>query len=260
MTDKESEKEGILLHAKHALMPNKLGYCGPDDRGEILRHLQDSETSPKLLRLLKSFEAAYPFINLIGKSTGNAPFDYRVSEAYWIGNDLLRHVPTPDFYTFSHATLRNRKRSEVRKVFKTLDSQALPHHSFYVMSTYATSSVADGPSLSTDSAKKIETLVDNCRISLGRVTDVGRKELTVRYTPVGLKDGRLVKLEQKTKKVVFEKGVRPFDSVRRGDWVSLHWNFACEVLTMTQARNLARFTNADLAATNELLKRLHHAR
>lgn len=241
-------------------MPNRLGYCGPDDRGEILRHLQDSETSPKLLRLLKSFEAAYPFINLIGRSTGKEPFDYRVSEAYWIGNELLTHVPAPDFYTFSHATLRNRKRSEVKKVFRALGSRAVPHHSFYVMSTYATSSVADGPSVSTDSVKKIEALVDNCRISLGRVTSVGRKELTVSYRPVGLRDGRLAALEPRTKKVLYEKGVRPFDSVKKGDWVSLHWDFACEVLNPTQVRNLNRFTTADLAATNELLRRLHHVR
>jgi hypothetical protein len=257
MTDDRNERAGILLHAKHALMPNKLGYCGPDDRGEILRHLQDSETSPKLLKLLKSFDAAYPFINLIGKSTGKDPFDYRVPEAYWIGNDLLAHVSAPDFYTFSHATLKNRKRSEVKKVFKTLGPRAMPHHSFYVMSTYATSSVADGPSASTDSAKKIGALIDNCRISLGRVTKVGRKDLTVSYRPVGLEGGRLEMLAPRTKKVAYESAVRPFGSVKAGDWVSLHWDFACDVLSLTQARNLTKFTSADLAAANELLKRLH---
>jgi len=260
MTDKNAENKGILFHAKHALMPNRLGYCGPDDRGEILRHLQESEISPRLLGLLESFEAAYPFINLIGKSTGRAPFDYRVAEAYWIGNDLLSKVPAQDFYTFSHASLQNRKRAEVRKVFKTLGSRAMPHHSFYVMSTYATSSVADGPSVNNESAKKIEALVDNCRISLGRVTEVGKKELTVRYSPVGFVDGGLALSSPKTKKVYYEKDVRPFDSIKRGDWVSLHWNLASEVLSPAQARNLNRFTAADIASTNELLRQLHKAR
>ncbi len=254
------QKPGILLHAKHAFMPNSLGYCGPDDRGAILSHLQGTAASPKLLKVLKSFEAAYPFVKLIGKSTGRQPFDYRVSEAYWIGNELLGLVPPADFYTFSHNTLQKRRRSEVKKVFKTLGTGVRPHHTFHVMSTYATSSVLDGPNLNSDSAKKIGALVDSCRISWGRVTRVGKKELTVSYKPVMLEEREFSLAEPITKKVRYEKEVKPFETVKIGDWVSLHWNFACEVLRPAQVRNLSKFTAADIVSTNDLLKQLHPGR
>ena len=92
------------------------------------------------------------------------------------------------------------------------------------------------------------------------LVDDEKKELTVRYSPVGFVDGGLALSSPKTRKVYYEKDVRPFDSIKRGDWVSLHWNLASEVLSHAQARNLNRFTAADIASTNELLRQLHKAR
>lgn len=247
---------GILLHAKHAFMPNALGYCGPDDRGSILRHLQDSSSTPELLDVLASFEAAYPFIRFIAKSSGLAPFDYSVPEAYWIGNGLLDRTPPPDFYSFSHAQLPKRRRAEVKRVFDSLGPKAKPHHTFYVMSTYASSSVADGPSLSTDGARKVEALIENCRISPGRVTKTGPKEIEVRYRPVRLVDGTLRLGGPSLKKVAYDAGVHPFEGIQAGDWVSMHWNFACEVLSGAQARNLSRYTLSDIASANTLIRKL----
>ena len=95
-------ESGVLFHAKHAFMPNFLGYCGPDERGRIQQSLEGGKTDDELVRTLRQFEAAYPFLGLIAKSTGREVFDYAVPEAYWIGNSLLTKVPASDFYRFSH--------------------------------------------------------------------------------------------------------------------------------------------------------------
>ncbi len=246
---------GILLHAKHAYMPNALGYCGPDDRGRILQHIEQSKGGDDLASTLKDFEAAYPFLRLIARSTGRGIFDYAVPEAYWIGNSLLEKVPTPEFYRFSHHELVGKDPVEVKKVFGVLGRSARPHHSFYVMSTYATSSVADGPNLSADGKKKVQGLIDSCRISWGRVTEVAGKRLTVEYRPVEVDDGTLRLSAPAVKKVDFNPEVRSFSKVAPGDWVSMHWNYACEVITPRQLRNISRYTELDIGATNELLKR-----
>ena len=62
--------------------PNSLGYCGPDENGKILEHLHDSSVSEDLTTMLSKFEAAYPFVRMIAKSTGMSPFDKAVTEAY----------------------------------------------------------------------------------------------------------------------------------------------------------------------------------
>jgi hypothetical protein len=46
---KSREADGMLLHAKHTLKPNSLGYCGPDENETILEHLHKSSTSDRLV-------------------------------------------------------------------------------------------------------------------------------------------------------------------------------------------------------------------
>ncbi|MGD0396096.1 MAG: DUF6390 family protein [Nitrososphaerales archaeon] len=247
-----SEK-GILLHAKHAFMPNTLGYCGPDDRGVILQHLEESKGGEDLTSTLKEFEAAYPFLRLIARTTGRDTFDYSVPEAYWIGNGLLDRVPVPDFHSFSHKELIGRDPKEVKRVFRAVGTAARPHHTFYVMNTYASSSVSDGPSLSNTNVKKISQMIDNCRVSWGEVKGIGAKSLQVKYRPVILEDGLLNLSKPKLKKVRYNREVTPFSSVKKGDPVSLHWDYACEVLSSRQLVNIRKYTMLDIEAANLLL-------
>lgn len=244
---------GILFHAKHAFMPNRLGYCGPDERGRIQQDLEAGKKSDELVRSLQGFEAAYPFLKLIARSTGREVFDYSVPEAYWIGNSLLGRVPAQEFYTFSHHEIKGRGRESVKSAFKALDGSAIPHHTFYVMSTYATSSVPDGPNLTNETSRKVAELIDNCRISWGRVRRVGEKELRVEVRPLRFEGGRMELTTPVLKRVRYNPEVKPFDRIGKGDVVSLHWGYACDVLTRRQTRNISRYTDSDLALVNRLL-------
>ena len=247
------KNEGILFHAKHAFMPNRLGYCGPDESIRIQEGIEGGRTDERLVRTLQDFEAAYPFLRLIARSTGRSAFDYSVPEAYWIGNGLLAKVPVPDFYNFSHRELRGKDKRKVREVFRALDGEAPPHHTFYVMSTYALSGAVDGPNLSNEASKKVAELVDNCRVSWGRVTEVGKDELRVEQRPMRFEGRRLALSAPVVKRVRYNPGVKPFGSVRPGDMVSIHWSYACDVLTDRQSRNIAKYTAADLSLVNRLL-------
>jgi hypothetical protein len=246
--------DGVLFHAKHAFMPNSLGYCGPDERGQIRHDLEVGKSDEKLLKTLQNFEAAYPFLKLIARSTGRQVFDYAVPEAYWIGNGLLRRVPAAEFYSFSHHELKGRDPGRVRKVFQRLDGAAPPHHTFYVMSTYATASIPDGPNLSNEARRKIAEVVDNCRISWGTVKKVEKRELQVEYRPVQIEEGTFALARPALKRVGYNPEVRPFAEVKKGDVVSLHWNYACDVLTTRQSSNIAKFTDLDIRLTNRLLR------
>jgi hypothetical protein len=244
---------GLVLHAKHAFQPNYLGYCGPDDRGRILRLLEEGKGGEGLLRTLKGFEAAYPFLNLIARSTGREIFDVSVPEAYWIGNSLLERVPHAAFYDFSHRELQGKDPMRVRDLFKSLNGAAPPHHTFYVLSTYAGSTAANGADLGNEKERKVAELMDNCRISWAKVKQVRRNQLRVEYRPVVIVGNRLSLAAPRQKNVQYNPEVRPFGSVKPGDVVSVHWNYACDVLGRRQVQNLSKYTDVDLALVNGFL-------
>lgn len=246
------KKDGILFHAKHAYMPNSLGYCGPDEKGAILEHLEDGKGGEDLVRTLQGFEAAYPFLRLIARSSGREVFDKAVPEAYWIGNGLLGEVDPADFLRFSRVELKGTGMKNLGQSIGKLDGNVIPHHTFYVMGTYV-GSQGDGPNLGNEGARKVAELIDNCRISWGTVKKVNKKELVVRYRPLGIGEGALSLSQPREKTVRYDPGVNPFGSVKAGDVVSIHWNYACEVLTQRQARNIARYTAADIALANGLI-------
>lgn len=248
-------EDGVIFHAKHAFMPNSLGYCGPDDRGTILRHLQESKGGEDLVSTLQGFEAAYPFLKLIARETWRKAFDYSVPEAYWIGNSLLDVVKVPEFYRFSHTDLRGKDPAQVRRVFRAVGDGARPHHTFYVMSTFAAPTVKDGQNLLTESSKKVAELVDNCRISWGKVRKVGKDKLAVEYRPVRIEDAKLDLAQPVVRKVGYDRLVRPFGKVREGDFVSIHWGYACDVLSARQVGNIERYTRADIRSANEMLRK-----
>jgi hypothetical protein len=250
---------GPLLHAKHAFMPNKLGFCGPDDRGMILEHLQESTVDERFISILKNFEAAYPFIQLIGKSNQRDPFDQKVTEAYWIGNELLDKVGAQEFYNFTISKLGKKNKAEIRKLFLDFGNRALPHHTFYVIST-ATSVISDFHHTSGPDPRKVSDIMDNCRISWGRVEKVEKDRMWVKYRPFILSEGKISLGPERTNKdVEYNPSVQPFDRITPGQYVSMHWNFACDVLSAPQAKNIANYTKLDLNSANIFLHALRKA-
>jgi hypothetical protein len=247
------DSSGALFHAKHAFMPNKLGYCGPDDRGMILERLRESSVDDRLVSTLENFEAAYPFIRLIGKSNQRDPFDRKVTDAYWIGNKLLGKVSPKAFYNFALEDLRKKNGEEIRSLFRTLRDKAIPHHTFYVIST-TMSIISDFHHTSAANPNKLSETMDNCRISWGRVNKIERDRLKVLYRPLRIEDGVLSLGPMRTKAIEYDRSVSPFNKITGGDYVSIHWNFACEILSETQLRNIQIYTEKDIQAANIFLE------
>ena len=84
---------GLLQCSRYAFGPNRLHYCGPDASQEILAYIDNKEQDPGLEKLLSAFQTLYPYLEMISRANNIAdPFDERVVEAYWIGNDLLANT------------------------------------------------------------------------------------------------------------------------------------------------------------------------
>lgn len=242
------DARGALLFGRYAFAPNRLGYCGPEDHPALFGYVSQGATDQGLIELERQFDGAYPYLRLIAQANNIPdPFDYRVVEAYWIGNEYLERVAASPFYE----SLRQRfsKLMDDRSFYwltSKLEHSARPHHNFHVFEVYR----RKGTLHDNHAAVGLERM-DSCRISWGRVAQVDGAELLVERPALELRDGRLVLSEPQPRRVTRQIDGRGFaDNAQPGDYVSIHWSWACEKLDATALQRLIANTNRYLAMAN----------
>ena len=238
---------GTTRFVRYAFMPNRLQYCGGDDNRTILDYAVADVREPPLDGMLKKFTGAVPYLALIARGNGIAdPFDERVVEAYWLGNELLEKVEARALYDDLRARYGTQLSPKVmERVAAKAPAGARPHHSFHVLDVWRQA----------DRGKaEVLAMVDSCRISWGTVTGIDGGELIVQRAPVVLRDGRLELDPPRSERVTRMLEGRGFVSgAKIGDVVSIHWSWACEVLTEAQQRTLERYTRFHLALASQTL-------
>lgn len=237
--------DGPQVFARYSFMPNQLGYCGADDPGALFDYAIAGATDAGLRLLLKSFQGAAPYMKLIAQGNLIAdPFDRRVVEAYWIGNDLLNQVEARAL----HASLQERfgrrmSQKTLNLVLGKAPAGARPHHSFHVIEVCPRNGWPQALSY-----------MDNCRIGWGQVQSVMGAELQVVTPPLVLQNGQLALAAPAARQVLRQIDGRGFtDHVQPGDWISFHWGWACQVLTTGQVRQLEYWTQYHLRLANQTL-------
>ena len=237
---------GSLRFIRYGFMPNRLRYCGPDDNRTLFDYAVARTVDPGLTPLLRQFSGAMPYLTLIARANGIAdPFDERVVEAYWIGNELLDAVEVRQLYDHLAERFGGQLRGRAREwVLSKAPAGARPHHSFHVLDVYRVVG---------ERGDSLETM-DSCRVSWGRVTAVEGPSLRVERQPVGLVAGRLSLLPAVDVRVARQVDGKGFaDAAQIGDCVSIHWGWACERLRDDQQAALARYTAQHLAIANQTL-------
>src|SRR4051794_22945599 len=90
---------GTLRFIRYAFMPNRLRYCGSDDNSTLFGYGIEGVVDGGQTPLQPRFTGALPYLQLIARANGIAdPFDARVVEAYWLGNELLDGVEVRQLY------------------------------------------------------------------------------------------------------------------------------------------------------------------
>ncbi|MEW5989323.1 MAG: DUF6390 family protein, partial [Chloroflexota bacterium] len=153
--------DGLLLFARYAFMPNRLGYCGGANERGLFEACVEAQSSPEMRDWARHFEGAYPYLALIAQANGLPdPLDYRVVEAYWLGNELLNGVGLAPLYDSLRQRFAPRLSPKALElVLGKAPAGAKPFHAFHVFEVCRRTGAL---------AESLETL-DNCRISWGRV-------------------------------------------------------------------------------------------
>jgi hypothetical protein len=238
-------EEGLILFARYAFAPNYFRYCGPDKNKDIGEALKGNFDQRELRHVLNHFDAAVPYLNLIAKSNNIAdPFDIRVVEAYWLGNDLLLQVPNQAVFEHLVLNVKKRAKSNWRYVESEIGFGVKPNHSFHVLDIYRIA----GFTMDGTKGLPVVDLINNCRISWGVVkSKIGSEELSVKSQSIKVKNNKFV-LEPEVK-TVKNTGL----DIKPGDLVSIHWGFICDKLIERQAKNLEFWTKYHLRITNRFI-------
>lgn len=239
---------GPVLFARYAYPSNVLGYCGPDRAEELLERVARRAEDPDLRPLLREFEGAWPYLEVIAEAVGvDDPLDPLVVEAYWIGNHLLDSVDPHHL----QAAMEERLHGLVDPAWwaRTADPipvGSAPTHVFQVL----TVSPWVGLLRSGWVAEPLRVL-DRCRIRWGRVRRLGDGKAVVCSRALAWDGQELTLAPNADEEAVYAVGGRSLaPTLAVGDWVSLHWEWVCDRLSPTQLKALRDRTRRQLAAVN----------
>jgi hypothetical protein len=202
---------------------------------------------------VSGFSGAWPYLCVLAEVTGiDDPLDAEVVRAYWTGSPLLDQVNRAEFWRklLDRIAAAGAGRYWAH-LTPALLSEAMPTHGFHVFGVYPwtrlLTSANPGPALH---------VLDSCRIRWGRVTSVQGEQAVVRGRHLAW-DSRELRLGEET-----EDSVRLVDTGRAfvadvspGDLVAVHWDLACDRLTVDELGQLRRWTEWQLGATNLRLAR-----
>jgi hypothetical protein len=239
------DESGGLLFARYAYPPNALGYCGPDRPDTLLQAASHGEANREVRSLVPRFEGASVYLRLIAACNGIAdPLDRRVVEAYWVGNSLLRGVPSGRLP--QHATGAVGAAPGGEAVAPIAISRGVAHHTFHVFAVYPW--LARLRSGKTEPALEV---LDRCRIRWGAVQDIAGDMVTVRSRKLVFDGANLGLGPDRLERVRREPGgLGSGADLRPGDMITMHWDWMCDRLPRLSLHYLRSCTQRNLDAVN----------
>ncbi len=248
-----ADAAGGRLFAQYAYAPNHLGYCGPADAAALFELAATGHTDSDLAAIASRFTGAWPYLTVLAELTGiGDPLDARLVRAYWTGSALLDGV---DRARFGRMLLDRIAKSGARQYWAHLTTallpEAAPTHGFHVFGVYPWTRL-----LTTDAPGPALDVLDNCRIRWGRVLALHNDHVVIRTRRLTW-DGHVLRLGEDSEEEVRLRADRGsfVSDVQTGDWLAVHWNWACDRLAADELWQLRALTDWQLDVTNARLAR-----
>lgn len=239
---------GVQLAARFSIATNRLSFCGPEDaEPKLYAAITGGTGLEPARRSLERFEALLPYLEAIGEQHSLDPFDERVVEAYWIGNDLLDAFGREEFRKILRALAgRGLPRSIAERLGANLPDRPIPFHLFHVAFV--------GVGAVTGHVPTTLPNMESCRPAWAKVERVRAGRLRIRKPTLETEAGQLRLGNETETEIAFDPRVLP--GVSAGNSVALHWSWPAVVLSNDQRRAMERYTRQTLDTVNEVLPSL----
>lgn len=238
---------GLAICSRYSYPPNSLSLCGPDKKNDLQWYAANQKTDKGTLEILSQFSTLFPYLSLIAQQNKlSDPFDPKVVEAYWLGNNLLYQIPLSRFAVHLSDSIMLKKKlpgKELETIFTKLTQGGLPHHSFHVLNIYKRTGQLD-------INHTVETM-DACIINWGKIVKINLGSIIVMTKPLRFIGDKLV-FDKPIMRKIISQGDKDlsFSKLKINDWVSYHWGYFCHKLTRQQFNNLIYYTNLSVRSTN----------
>lgn len=246
---------GLKLAASYSFYPHQLGLCGPSEeksRKILFRFLAGEKIASSIIKkILRQFKAAFPYYCLIAKANKiKNPFDRKVIEAYWLGNNFLEKISFKDlkkFFSQNFPHLSN------NFLFLSLEKTQLsvlkirPHHNFHVLLVGSVSG----------RIYPFRELLEKCLIGWGKVKKIKKEskiknKVIIESPKIIIKKGKCY-LGKSQRKLVFWNEIF-LPQLQKNDWVSTHWDWVVQILNQKELSQLKKYTTLALRVFNNLKK------
>ena len=227
-------REALQLLSRFAYSPNKLGYCGLNTANVTFEQCLFSNTCDQVPEEVTHFKGLYPYLKTIAQITHLDMFDYRVIEAYWLGNDLLKQFQ-PKHYALLVQNLKDQHLPDffIDEISQNLPKAFIPLHLFNVL-YIGVGKITGSVPFNMDS-------INNCMVRWGPVTqlDTFNQQLEVQLQSLA-QLGSKYTLNYKSENLTYDLQWLP--DLKTGDIVAVHWLWPTKILTETETSNLSTWT------------------
>lgn len=226
-------KTALQLAARFALPPNSLGYCGKETAPQRFNSCVINGECTHVDEELSKFIVLHPYLKTIGQLTNKNTFDYEVVEAYCLGNDLLKNIKPSGYDSLlDNFLLQGVPEWFVKDLRQTQPKRFIPHHLFQVLHVGVGKASGAVPF-------NLES-INSCMIRWGEVTKLSNKELTANLAQMAVEKSKFA-VSHVTEKLNYNAEF--LKKVEVGSTIAVHWNQVIKVLTKTEEKNLAYWTN-----------------
>lgn len=239
--------DGLSLCTRFAYPPNSLSLCGPEKQTDLYWYTRSGNADKGTIEILSSFHTLFPYLRLIAAENRIlSPFDKRVVEAYWLGNQLLHAISPSSFIKHLEDDLSLKKKlpkKRLQALYTKLPFGALPHHAFHVLNVWKRTGHIDD-------VHSVQTM-DACMINWGTVIRVLPTSLVIKTQSLRQKQDVLFLDQSMIREIqTLGKNDSRAQSVHTGDIVTYHWGRFCEKITIKQRHNLSYYTQRALIIAN----------
>ncbi len=226
------DTKALKLASLFSFSPNSRGYCGLDSAGKAFVECIRKNDCATVPSELTKFITLNPYLQTISKIRSLSPFDYKVIEAYWIGNKQLDDFPIEGYEILLEEF---EKQGVPLWLIKSLQSNVpkkfIPHHLFQVLHVGVGQASGSVP-FNLDS-------INNCMIRYGKIIDVDKKFFRVSLTGLAVSEG---KYKPNITIETIPIGTVLFCEPKKEDVVAVHWGQIVKIITPKEHVNLERWT------------------